>query len=132
MVSVLLIGSEPETVDTDRQHVSFPYLDLKGMSKDEKQELHQRLYAESVDIMFKFQDLFTETTKSLKERNISTKDLSNHLMCLGSLKPTYDDSEGSAFRHQLPRLRHTDLVDDACVLSMNTVPFSTTTSLSLL
>ena len=83
------------------------------MSKDEKQQLHRRLYAESVDIMFKFQDLFSETTKSLKERNISTRDLSNNLVCLGSLKPTYEDSEGSDFRHQLPRLRHTELIDDA-------------------
>ena len=61
----------------------------------------------------KFQDLFTETTKSLKERNISTKDLSNHLACLGPLKPTYDDSEHSDFRHQLPRLRNIELIDDA-------------------
>ena len=99
--------------DKSQQQITFPYLDLKGMSKDEKQQLHRRLYAESVDIMFKFQDLFTETTKSLKERNVSTRDLSNHLACLGSLKPTYNDSEGSAFRHQLPQLRYTELVDDA-------------------
>ena len=115
---IIQTGAEPETVAADRQQISFPYLDLEGMSKDEKQQLHQRLYAESVDIMFKFQDLFSKTTKSLMERNISTKDLSNYLMCLGSLKPTYDDSEGSAFRHQLPQLRNSELVDDAmCIVS---------------
>ena len=39
-------------------------------------------------------------------------------MCLGSLKPTYDDSEGSDFRHQLPQLRNAELVDDAiCIVN---------------
>ena len=51
--------------DGSQQQITFPYLDLKGMSKDEKQQLHRRLYAESVDIMFKFQDLFSETIESL-------------------------------------------------------------------
>ena len=106
------------SVATDKKRY-FPYLDLKGMSKEEKQQLHQRLYAESVYIMFKFQDLFSETTTSLKERNISTKDLSNHLVCLGSLKPTYNDlgeSEGSDFRHQLPRLCSAEQINDAMLV----------------
>ena len=38
---VLLIKAEPGTGAADRLHISFPYLNLKGMSKDEEEQLHQ-------------------------------------------------------------------------------------------
>ena len=71
--------------------LTFPCLDLKKMGKEEKQHLQQNLYAESVGMIDKFQNLFSDTTKSLKEQNVSVEEILCHLVCLGPLPPTYDD-----------------------------------------
>ena len=83
------------------------------MSDEKKQELHQRLYAESEEMMYKFQELFSSTTDSLQRSNIPVRELARHLECLGQLKPTFDDSGEPVFRHQLPELRKSESVDDA-------------------
>ena len=82
--------------------ISFPYLDLN------EEQLQQRLYSDSVDIMYKFQKLFEETTKSLEQRGISAKLLSRHLKCLGSLKPTFADIGLPQLRLQLPQVQESD------------------------
>ena len=63
------------------------------MTKEEKERLEQRLYSESVSMTFKFQKLFSATITSLKDRNITVKELSNHIGCLESLKPAYKHSK---------------------------------------
>ena len=85
------------------------------MSKEEKEKLHQRLYAESMDITFKFQDLFSSTVLSLKERNTSPQALYTHLVCLGSLKPTlsYDDPKQPVLKHYFPQLRTAERIEGA-------------------
>ena len=67
--------------------LTFPCLDLKKMNKEEKQQLHQRLYAESVD---KFQDLFSATTLSLKQSKSTVTELLCNLVGLGPLPPAYN------------------------------------------
>ena len=62
--------------------------------------------------MFKFQDLFSKTTESLKVRRISAKELAKNIKCLGSLGPIYGDVEQHLLRHQLPTLRDSE-IDDA-------------------
>ena len=96
-----------------RPRFTFHCLNLKDMSEERKQELHQKLYADSEDMMYKFQELFTLTTDSLVRRNVSAKTLARHLECLGQLKPTFDDCGEPDFRHQLPELRESESVDDA-------------------
>ena len=93
--------------------LTFPSLDLKKLSKEEKEKLHQRLYAESTDITFRFQDLFSSTILSLKERNISPRELHSHLVCLGSVKPAYDDPKQPVLRHYFPELRTTQRIEEA-------------------
>jgi hypothetical protein len=85
------------------------------LSKEEKEKLHQRLYAESMDITFKFQDLFSSTILSLKERNTSPQDLYSHLVCLGTLKPTlsYDDPKQPVLKHYFPQLRTAERIEEA-------------------
>ena len=83
------------------------------MSEEKRRELHQKLYAESEDMMYKFQELFSSITDSLRRRNIPAKELTRHLECLGQLKPTFDDSGEPVFRHQLPELRKSESIDDA-------------------
>ena len=89
----------------------FPSFNLKKLSKEEK--FHERLYAESMDITFKFQDLFSSTTQSLKERSISPQDLYTHLVCLGSVKPTYDDPKQPVLRHYFPHLKRAERIEEA-------------------
>ena len=93
------------------------------MSKEEKQQLYQKLYAESENMMYKFQDLFSSTTDSLKQRNIPTRELTRHLECLGQIKPTFEDSGEPVFRHQLPELRNAKSVDDAMTVINNYCSF---------
>ena len=83
------------------------------MSKKDKERLEQRLYSESVNIMFKFQKLFSATVKSLKERNVTVKELSNHIGCLQALKPAYKDSMLGCLRSELPKA---ETIDDVMAL----------------
>ena len=93
--------------------LTFPSLDLKKLSKEDKEKLYQRLYTESMDITFKFQDLFSATTQSLKDCNISPQDLYTHLVCLGSVKPTYDNPKQPVLRYYFPQLRNAEHIETA-------------------
>ena len=94
----------------------FHSLDLKKMSKEEKEKLYQRLYTESMDITFKFQNLFSATTLSLQERNISPQNLYTHLACLGSVKPTYDDPKQPVLRHYFPQMMKAERIEEAMAI----------------
>ena len=93
------------------------------MSKEKKEELHQKLYAESEDMMYKFQELFTSTTDSLRNRNVPVKELVRHLECLGQLKPTFDDSSEPVFRRQLPEIRKSESIDNVMSVVNNYCSF---------
>ena len=101
-----------EFVHTKR-HFSFPLLDLKKMDPEEKEILHQRLFAESEDMAYKFQHLFKATKKSLVGRQISIDELLDCLDCLGLVKPTFQGSNLPVLGCQLPELRKTESVDKA-------------------
>ena len=96
-----------------KPHLSFPLLDLKNMDPEEKEMLHQRLFAESEDMTYKFQQLFYETRKSLVVRRISVDDLLEYLDCLGSVKPNFQGSDLPVLGCQLPELRKTESVNKA-------------------
>ena len=95
---------------------TFPCLDLTTLSKEEKQHLHQRLYTQSMDMTRKFQNLFSDTTESLKRQKVSVKTIICHLVGLGPVLPTYEDLELPPFRHRLSELRKAKTVDDAMVV----------------
>ena len=103
------------------------------MDEDEKERLHQRLFAESERMEDKFQELFKATRMSLVERKISMGDLLKHLDYLGSIKPLYKGSGLPVFGCQLPQLRETENVDNAMsVISSYCSLFSTIVSWSAL
>ena len=83
------------------------------LSKEEKELLHTRLYTESEDMMYKFQQLFSATLKSLKERKFPVAEFTSHVELLGSIKPTYRDSSLPPLRHRLPGLANASTVDAA-------------------
>ena len=96
--------------------LTFPCLDLKKMSKEEKQQLHQRLYAESVEMMHKFQDLFSATTQSLKQREKTVMELLCNLVGLGPLPPAYKGLNLQEFSNQFPKLMQSKTIDEAMVV----------------
>jgi hypothetical protein len=74
-------------------------------------------------MMYKFQELFTATRKSLWEEKVSVEDLVHHLECLGSVKPAYKDIGQSPLRCQLPALANAKSVDDVMSVVKDYSPF---------
>ena len=103
--------------------LSFPCLNLEGMTKEQKQHLHQRLYAESMDMVDKFQDLLSATTESLRKQGTSVKSLMCHLVGLGPLPPAYKDLNLPEFSRQLPGLTKSKTIDEAMVVIGNYCSF---------
>ena len=62
-------------------------------------------------MIYKFQELFTATKRSLREEKVSVAELVGHLECLGFIKPTFKDSGLPPLRHQLPGLANAETVD---------------------
>ena len=106
-------GTSGAPTDVAKPRLTFHCLNLKEMSDEKRRELHQKLYAESEDMMYKFQELFTSTRDSLRKRKVSVEELVYHLECLGQLKPTFDDSGEPVLRHQFSELGKTESIDRA-------------------
>ena len=66
----------------------FPYLDIRGLTKSETENLTSRLEEESKQIMFSFQGIVTQLRISLSEQKISPSTLTADLMSLGTLEHT--------------------------------------------
>ena len=99
------------------QQLCFPSLNLEGMTKEQKQHLHQRLYAESMDMVDKFQVLLSATTRSLKEREVSIDDLRCHLVGLGAVPPAYRNLDLPEFGKKFPELMKSKKIEQAmCVI----------------
>ena len=86
------------------------------MTKEQKRHLHQRLYAESMDMIQKFQDLFSATTESLKQRKISVEEIACHLIGLGPSPPAYKNLNLPTFEQKIPELTSTKTVDAAMLV----------------
>ena len=95
----------------DKPCLTFPILDQKKLSKEEKEQRERELYKDSRQIMYKFQELFSATVSSLKERKVTVNELSNHLGCLGALEATHM-YKGSKCRPLGQELAESDTVDD--------------------
>ena len=84
---------------------------IPTITLEQKEQLYERCCFESEQMMFKFQELFTATKKSLRDEKVSVAELVGHLECLGFIKPTFKDSGLPSLRHQLPGLANTETVD---------------------
>ena len=118
-----ILFEERKDGTTSKLCLTFPCLDLKNMAKDEKEKLHQKLYSDSVNMMCRFQELFSATTKSLKERKIPTTELLCHLVGMGPMKPTFNDLSLPPFRCQLPGLQEAKNSDDVMLVVGNYCSF---------
>ena len=104
-----LISESPDATPTAGSR--FPILSPDKLCKEEKEQLHQKLYTDSEELMYKFQEIFAAMRDSLKSRLISISEISSHLDLLGPIKPTYHDSGLPPLRHQLPGLADAKTVD---------------------
>ena len=85
-----------------------------NLSEMEQQQLHGRQNADSEDMSYKFQKLFTSITKSLQDRDITASDLTRHLLLMGSIPPTFNDSgQPQYLRHRLLELSKARNIDAA-------------------
>ena len=132
MLNLYVIVDEPssgataastDVVVSPKTRLTFRCLDVTNLSKAEKEKLHRKLYTESEDMAYKFQDLFSSTTDSLSQREISAKKLASHVQCLGCLKPTDKDSEEPIFRRQVSEIKKMESVDDAMSVVSNYCSF---------
>jgi hypothetical protein len=93
----------------EKPRLTFPMLDqIVEISEEEKERLKQRLYCESVDMMYKFQKLFSATIKSLKEKKVTVKELLNNIGCLVAIEPVYQDSKLGQLRCEIPNVETID------------------------
>ena len=71
----------------------------------------------------KFQDLFSATTESLKQRKISVQEIVCHLVGLSPSPPAYKDLNLPTFRRKLPELTNAKTVDAAMLVIGNYCSF---------
>ena len=64
----------------------YPYLPLDQLSRDDKEDLIQKLSDDTANIIQTFADLLSSTAKSLKERNTTVKELVRVALELGMYK----------------------------------------------
>ena len=103
--------------------LTFPCLILSQLTKEQKHQLSHQLYAESIDMVNKFQYLFSATTESLKKREISVKELLCVLVGLGPLPPVYKDLNLQEFRRHFPELTKSKKIDEAMLVISNYCSF---------
>ena len=98
-------GSHTCTASTN-DHPTIPTITL-----EQKEQLYERQCFESEQMIFKFQELFTATKKSLRDEKVSVAELVGHLECLGPIRPTYRDVGCIPLRCQLPGLANAETID---------------------
>ena len=89
---------------------SFPYLDVSGLTHEQQQELKGRLRFESRKIMIQFQELVSETIKSLIRQNVPLDELVSHVMTLGAFDPVFKEPQVPLFQYYVKELKTADTI----------------------
>ena len=112
---ILLAGAEGETSEmTGLPGVSkIPHINSSiNLNPEEKQQCYEKVSSKSQEMMYKFQNLFSATRKSLRREMVTATALIQHLECLGSIMPTFKDTGLSPLRHRRSELAKLENVDD--------------------
>ena len=91
---------------------SFPYLNLSGLTSEQRQELKIRLQIDSQKIMIRFQELVSATIESLIRRNVPQKKLFSHVMTLRAFDPVFKEPQVPLFRHRFEELKAANTIYD--------------------
>ena len=105
MLCVVVSFSEPVGIFAESDPT------VPTISPQQKEQLRERQCFESEQMIYKFQKLFTDTKKSLREKKVPVDELVGHLECLGYIKATFTDSGLPSLRHKLPELADAKTVD---------------------
>lgn len=92
----------------EKAAATAPIVPWIQLSKAKREQNH----IDSLNIIFEFQKLFTETTKSLQRRKISTHDIHDCLVCLTPLLPILEfpcDSGNKVFGDLLAQLGNIEI-----------------------
>lgn len=65
---------------------SYPYLELSKLNEDDKEDLIQKLSSDTANIIECFADLITNTSKSLRSRNVEVSTLVSTSLNLGAYR----------------------------------------------
>jgi len=91
---------------------SFPYLDLSGLTEEQKRELQSRLRFESQEILKKFWDLFSTVYESLRTQDIPVERLVIHLLRLRAFDPVTKDSQKPLFQTFRKKLQNAKTIEE--------------------
>ena len=125
----LLLGTESHILDVAKsgslncKSSSQSTSSDPSLTPEKKLQLQEQVSSGSQDMKFQFQDLFASTRASLRQRNVPVAELIEHLDCLGSIKPTYKDTNLPALRQQLPKLENAKTADDIMSVIKNYCSF---------
>lgn len=108
--------SDKETV-SKAVSVDFPHLvGSTALSASQLEDLKARLYSDSVDMMFKFQNLFSSLKRSIRLQKISLKDVVSEICAIGSFLPVYKRTQQPVLREQLPKLQAAESIEDIMLI----------------
>ena len=108
----LFSGSDHEVLvpqDQNDTSSSFPYLDIRKLSEQEKLARHCELLKDSDKIMREFNDLTHNTIKSIDSRCVSVQELHTRLSGLGTYNPIL--KEVPLLRDQLDEIKRAENVE---------------------
>ena len=90
--------------------ISFPYLNLSGLTHEQQEELGRRLRSESRQLMIQFQELVSATIKSLITRNVPLREIVSHVMILGVYSPVFKEPQVPVLCHRFKELKNADTI----------------------
>ena len=91
---------------------SFPYLDLSGLTQEQKQKLQSRLRVESEEIMKKFWHFFSTVYESLRTQDIPVERLVTHLLTLRAFDPVTKGSQKPLFQTFRKKLQNAKTIGE--------------------
>ena len=85
----------------DKPHLTFPFLNLKQTSAEDKEILNFKIYQDTFEIIRKFQEIFFKTVHSLQQHAISLRDV---VFKMKSIEHDCQFSEGLALIRLIPNV----------------------------
>lgn len=100
---------------------TYPYLELSKLSDDEKKDLVQKLSQDTENILESFADLMTDTSRSLKKRNVGVRDLVSVSLNIGAYKS--DKVQIPLLADDEQQLLKADSIDDVFIIIRRHISF---------
>ena len=100
---------------------SFPYLDVRKLDEDDKEDLIQKLSKDTADMINRFAELFDETCTSLGTRGVSVQRLARRALSLGAYES--QEIQRPLLREDEKELRSSKTLDEAFLVLRHHMSF---------